>query len=399
MERDVSRLRNIGIIASLDVGNATSEECVLELTRPEAARHQQSTQATAPMGSSPARIVSWAPRTGPFVEEPTSVAIVERAHRVIDGALLVLDGARGAAETAEAPLREMFASRVPCVAFISEVGTAADLEIMADALESDLGVLAVPVHVPWNDAEGTHVIDVLEQRLVVDRDRGRQRELRPVPAAARDAVARARRRVVDLCAENDASIHGASSVGLDVGADELARALRKAAIARDSRVLVVTCGSLRARRNVGALLDVVVSYLPSPAERPPAFGLDPRRGVKVARFAREDDAFTAVVFASTEGSLGERISWLRIYSGKLQPGDVLVALPRDERAVVDRVFSPELAGDMAVEDAGPGAIVGVTGLARARPGDTLSSARRPAILDEARAPTSLRARSSPAVRA
>src|SRR5690606_17638008 len=128
----------------------------------------------------------------------------------------------------------------------------------------DLGMTTLPIHLPWTDERGTHVIDVLEQRLVLEPDTGTQRKLRPLPEQARETVGRLRRRIVDACAEIDDAIHGASAAGLEVGADELARALRKAALARDARVLVVTCGSLRGRRGVGLLLDALVTYLPSP---------------------------------------------------------------------------------------------------------------------------------------
>lgn len=388
MQRDVTRLRNIGIMASVDAGNATCRESIFELI--SGSRTSDGGTPAGPLhpgNLSPASSGTWTPRSGPFAEEPTALTFVARSARVIDGALVVLDGARGTAESAEAALREMCARRVPCVVFIDDVGSLSDLQAMVDALESDLGMTTLPLYLPWSDERGAHVIDVLEQRLVVGPDGAGERLLRPVPHQVEETVRRLRRRIVEVCAEVDESIHGASATGLDVGAYELARALRKAVLARDSRVLVVTCGSLRARRGVGLLLDALVTYLPSPAERPPVFGVDPRRSVKVARFAREGDAFGAVVFATTEVPPLGRLTWVRVYSGTMDVSATVLLLPRDESVRVERIFQPDARGLLEINSAGPGAIVCVSGVADALAGDTLSCVRAPVVLDDTQAPS------------
>jgi len=382
MPRDVTRLRNIGIMTTIDAGNARCRERLFERIRRRDAADGE------PLPSerfAPARMGTWTPCSGPFADEPSSLAIVEGTARAIDGALLVLDGGRDAAEAAEASFREVRGRRIPCIAHIDEVGTPRDLEALLEALEPALGVIAVPLHVPWHDEGESGVIDLLDQRLVVEGT-AHGRELRRVPKEAAELVARMRSRIVDVCAELDESILGATSAGLDVGADELARALRKATLARDSGVLVVTCGSLRSGRGIGLLLDALVTYLPSPADRPPVFGVDPRRSVTVARFAREGDALAAVVFAtSLEPELG-RLTWLRIYSGVMHVTESVLVLPRDERARIERIFVPEASGLVEVEEARPGAIVCVTGPLDAGAGDTIACVRAPAAIDEAHAP-------------
>ena len=382
MPRDVTRLRNIGIMTTVDAGNARCRERLIERICRRAATDGEPLPAER---LAPARIGTWTPRSGPFADEPTSLALLEGVARAIDGALLVIDGGRDAPEAAEAPFREMRGRRVPCIAHIDEVGPARDLEALLEALEPALGVIAVPVHVPWHDERESGVIDLLDQRLAVEGP-GHDRGLRRVPEQAAELVARMRRRIVDVCAELDESILGASSAGLDIGADELARALRKATLTRGSGVLVVTCGALRSGRGTGSLLDALVTYLPSPADRPPVFGVDPRRSVDVARFAWEGDALSAVVFArSVEPELG-RLTWLRIYSGVMHVTESVVVLPRGERGRIERIFVPEATGLVEVEDARPGAIVCVTGPLDAGIGDTVACVRAPAIIDEAHAP-------------
>jgi len=384
MQRDVTRLRNIGILASVDAGTVTCRERIFELIG-GARTSEGEASLCGPLvgrGASPASSGTWTPRSGPFAEEPIALTFVAGLSRVLDGAVVVLDGARGTAETADAALRDLCARHVPCFVFIDDAGRIEDLEAMVDALELDLDVTAVPVQLPWNDERGTHVIDVLDQRLVVGPEGAGERALRPVPAEAQETIARIRRRIVDICAEGDERIHGASMAGLDIGSDELARALRKATLARDGRVLVVTCGSLRAGRGLGLLLDALVTYLPSPSDLPPVFGLDTRRSVTVARFAREGDALAATVFATTDVPAVGRLTWLRIHSGIIDVSATVTVLPRDTRGRIQRIFLPDVRGLLEVNNAGPGQVVCVTGAVDADVGDTISCARAPILLDE-----------------
>jgi elongation factor G len=382
MQRDLSRLRNIGMMFSVDATSASRRDHILELTSSQRTidRERPASESYASNDLMPAKVAMWRPGSGPFADEPTLISIFEGAARAVDGAVLVLDGARGTAEAGETAFRAMQARRVPCLAFIDDVGSIQDFEEMVESLTVELGVVAIPVYLPWNDEQGPQIVDVLRQRLVVEQD-GR-RELCPLPAAAIEGTSRLRRRIIDAFAAFDPTILGASRGCLDVGGDELAHVLRRATCARDSRVLIVACGSLRARRGVGPLLDAVVTYLPSPAERPPAFGLDPRRNVLVARFARATDSFAAMVFAITDDARLGRLTWLRVYSGTLQPRAPLVVLPRDERGAVERLFVPEVGGLVETEEVGPGAVVCASGLPNAQPGDTLASGRAPVVLDE-----------------
>ncbi len=383
MQRDVTSLRNIGIMASIDAGNAACRESLLELiVGARAIDGDTSVGPLHPSHLSPASSGTWTPRSGPFADVATTLTFVARNRRAVDGALVVLDGARGAAETSDPILRDLCARRVPCVVFIDDVGGLPDMQAMMDALESDLGMAALPVYVPWHDGRGVHVIDVIEERLIVKPNRTGLRALRPVPAEAEDAVRRLRRRIIDVCAERDESIRRALASGLEVEPGELARALRKLVLTSDSRVLVVTCGSLRARRGVGPLLDALVTYLPSPAERPPVVGVDPRRSLPVARFAREGAAFGAIVFAATDVPPLGRLAWIRIYSGRIDVSATVLCLPRDEKARIERIFQPDARGLLEVNTAGPGAIVCVSGVADALAGDTLACLRAPVVLDE-----------------
>ncbi|MCW5831220.1 MAG: TetM/TetW/TetO/TetS family tetracycline resistance ribosomal protection protein [Labilithrix sp.] len=379
MQRDIACLRNIGIMSSVDVGSTTCRERIVGVAD-DARRSDGERARGASVPALPAITLSWTPLSGCLAGEETSVTLLETdALAALDGALFALDGARGSVESREAAFRAARARGVPAVAFVDDVGDIADLEATAAALEQELASPAVLVHVPWRDDDGVHVVDVLEQRLVVERGGGLGRELRRVPPAARHVVARMRRRLVDLCAELDEAVRGASAVGVDVGAYELARVLRRATRAREGSVIPVTCGSLRARRGVGLLLDALVSYLPSPAERPPALGADPRRGVTVARFACGEDPVSAYAFASTDDRALGRLTWLRVQSGTLRAREPLLVLPRDRRGAFEQLFISAREGFERIEEAGPGSVVCATGFPEVSAGETLSDLRAPVV--------------------
>lgn len=374
MQRTTNRLRNLGIIAP--------DAPLKGLLRSRLIESAMSGFGGEVSNSSPAAILSWTPRTGVFADESTNIVMLDEASRAIDGAVFVLGQTRGDSDETSAAFREVRARGVPCLAFVDDIGDERELEAAASALATELDVTALPIHLPWTDGPRAHVIDVIEQRLVIDHENGRARTLRAIPRDARSAVERMRRRIVDTCAEFDESIHGATSVGLDVGADELGRALRKAVLARHSRILLVAAGSLGARRNVGGLLDAIVAYLPSPADRPAVFGFDPRRQVTVARFPRESDAFCALVLGTTNEPSSGPLTWLRVYSGVLRAGASILALPSEGVGRISNLFVPRLDSLEEIEGAGPGSIVCAAGLVGLRDGETLSDPRAPLQLND-----------------
>lgn len=383
MQRKTNGLRNFGVLATDNTQKRLLESRLLESVK--------SGFVDEISDSSPAARLSWTPRSSGFAGESTTLVMVDDTSRAIDGAVLLASKTQSDFEDLRGAFREVRARGVPCLAFVDDMADERAIEAFASSLATELEVTALPIHLPWSDGPRAQVIDVIDQRLVVEHANGRDRALRAVPRDARGVVERMRRRIVDTCAEFDESILGATSVGLDIGADELARAVRKAVLARHSRVLLVATGSLGARRNVRALLDAVVAFLPSPADRPAVFGFDPRRQVTVARFPRESDAFCGLVIATTNDARQGPLTWLRVYSGALRAGAPMLARPSDKTGRASHLFLPRARGNEPNEpnepsapsefeeiaEAGPGSIVCVTGLDGLRPGETLSDPRAP----------------------
>jgi elongation factor G len=409
MPRDICRLRNIGIMAHVDAGKTTCAERILFLAgriRTKGEVHHGNThfdhlplerQKGITIQAS-AGAVPHTPSRGPFagiahrlqlIDTPGHVDFtieVERSLRVLDGAISVLDAASGVECQSETVFRQAAAHRVPCLAFVNKIDKpGADFAACLRDIEERLGVRPVPLGLPARTEDGAlAVADVLARELVVDRDEGRVQERLPLPPSMMEEVETARRRVIEICAEVDEHVLEAFCSGRDVEERELARALRTVTLER--RALVVLAGAALQDCGIPALLDAVVSYLPSPLDRPPVEGIDPRTGEASSRAPEATAPLSALAFKATFDRNAGLITWLRIYSGTLHSGDAVVVLPRNVRERVGRVFLPDAAGREEVDEASAGSVVCVTGLGSVRTGETLSDPRAAIALESIRVP-------------
>jgi len=409
MPRDIRRLRNFGIMAHVDAGKTTCAERILFLAgriRTKGEVHHGNTHFDhLPLErekgitiQASAGAVSHTPARGPFagiehrlqlIDTPGHVDFtieVERSLRVLDGAVFVLDAASGVECQSETVFRQAAAHRVPCLAFVNKIDKpGADFGACLRDVEERLGVRPVPIGLPARTDDGTlAVADVVARELVVDRDEGREQERLPLPARLRDEVDAMRRRVVEICADVDDAILDAFCAGRDVDERAIHRALRTITLER--RGLVVLAGAALQDCGVGALLDAAVSYLPSPVDRPPVEGIDPRTGEEVVRAPDGDAPLAALAFKSSFDRNAGLVTWLRIYSGTLHAGESVVVLPRNARERIGRVFLPDAGGREEIESASAGSVVCVTGLGQVRTGETIAARDAPVAFESIHVP-------------
>ncbi len=411
MSRSSERLRNIAVVAHVDAGKTTCAERILWLARrleqKGEVHHGDTALDFMPLERekrltirAAATSVPWTPTAGPFAGEAHVVQLVdtpghadfalevERALRVVDGAVIVLDAARGVAHEAAAIFRNASRHGVPCIAFLNKLDEpSADVTRCLREVAATLGVVPAPVRLPFATPDGFVLVDLLARAIVSEEDGGRAWRLDPLPAAIRSEVETIRRCLVDVCAGVDEGVQAALATGRDVDAPTLARALRIGTLAR--RLLVVASGAALRDRGVGPLLDDVVSYLPAPADRPAVMGVDPVRERPVARLPRRDVPLTALAFKSSHEGRAGLVTWLRIYAGTLEAGRTVGVHPRCVRERVDRVFLPDASAREEISSARPGQIVCVTGLTDVRTGETLSALDAPIVLDPIRVPEPL----------
>jgi elongation factor G len=413
MPRDIpiTRFRNIGIMAHIDAGKTTCAERILYFTgrihKTGEVHYGNATLDFDPLEqqkgitiNAAATHVSWRPAVGPFAGEEHRIQLVdtpghvdftievERSLRVLDGAVFVLDAGSGVECQSETVFRQAERHGVASIAFVNKVDrVGADFEMCLRELRERLGVVPVAVHFPIG--EGTPrvaLVDVLRRNVIRfdESTAGRAATLEALPGDLVAQVERARREIIEACAEIDEEVLAIYCERGEVDADLLARALRKGVLARS--LLVVTCGSALKNVGVQTLLDAIVTYLPSPSDSPPVKGEHPDTGVEITRHAKDEEPLAALAFKTVADRGAGYLTYVRVYSGVLEAGKAICLGSSGARERVGRLYLPHADQREEVRSAGAGAIVAVTALRDVRTGETLSAVDAPIVLERIRAP-------------
>lgn len=393
VEARIRLRRNVGVLAHVDAGKTTLTERLLLLTgRTHRAgevhdgttvtdfdRQERSRGITI---WSAAVTCSWRGHDLTVVDTPGHVDFaveVERSLRVLDGAVVVLDGVAGVEPQTEAVWRQADRYRVPRVVMVNKLDRAgSDLDRSVASLRDRLGVDAVAVHLPvTDDGRLTGLVDLVDQRLLTWPDG--ELVVAQVPADLAEETGQRREALVEHVAALHEPAFDVVSAGRDVDAAALRSVLRDLVLSLE--VVVVLAGAAYRGIGVEPVLDAVVDLLPSPLDVGPAEGTwqgDPRP-------VDPDCAAPLVALAfKVDHAANGRLVHLRVYAGMLHPGDRVLdtATGRTER--VGRLVRVHADRLVDVDDAVAGDVVGVVGLKAVGTGDTLCSQGRPVVLDPAR---------------
>jgi elongation factor G len=385
---DIERIRNIGIIAHVDAGKTTLTERVLFHTG-RIHKIGEVHQGTTRTDHHPSEVdhgitimaaavtCDWQGHRIHLIDTPGHVDFtieVERSLRVLDGAVVVLDGVAGVEPQTETVWRQADRHRVPRIVFVNKLDrTGADFVRAIRDVESRLRARAVAVNWPIYDGDTLiGVTDLVEVRnLVWHGDEPSDAEVSAVSLS--DNLVVARDRLLEAAADEDPSILAAVVEGRAVAAETIRRALRKATIA--GRIVPVFAGSAYKHRGVQPLLDGVVAYLPSPVDRGALDGVhQPSSKAPLAALGFK------VVF-DDHGQM----TFVRVYSGVLEKGDTILASRAGRKLRVGRLV--QLMADEREEVARleAGEIGAVIGLPLAG-GETLSAVDTPVVLEAIVAP-------------
>jgi elongation factor G len=392
----LDRMRNLGIVAHIDAGKTTVSERILFYGGVES-RMGEVHEGNATMDylaeerargitiTAAATTVPWREHDIHLIDTPGHVDFtveVERSLRVLDGAVLVLNGVAGVQAQSETVWRQMCRHGVRALAFVNQLDRpGADfLRCVAD-LRKRLAVRAVPVQYPLlQGRERRILIDLVE--LVglefAEEDLGRTPRRVPVPPEVRDEVAVLRAELVEALAEEDESLLAAVLEEREIGAAEVRAALR--ARVRAGTLVPVLGGAALRNFGIQPLLDAVVDYLPSPADVPPVRGVSAASGEPIERSADAHGPPCALCFKYVADP-NEDLLFVRVYAGMLKPGMKLYnpRLRRMER--VARVLRMHADRRNAVLEAFPGEIVALTGCKASVTGDTLCSHEDAVLLE------------------
>jgi elongation factor G len=404
----LEKYRNIGIMAHIDAGKTTTTERILFYTgvnykigevHDGAATmdYMVQEQERGITITSAATTAFWTTASGPFEGEQHRINIidtpghvdftieVERSLRVLDGAVAVFDGVSGVEPQSETVWRQADRYRVPRMCFINKMDRAgANFQRSVDSIRERLGANPIPVQIPLGSEETLRgVIDLVKMKAIVfaDDSLGATFTETDIPADLAVEAAVARDKMIEAAAENDDALMERYLGGdTDFTPAEILGGLRKGTLAH--KLVTVVCGSAFKNKGVQQLLDNVVNVLPSPLDIPPVEGEDPDKPeTKLQRAADRDAPFAALAFKIINDPFVGQLTFLRVYSGKLESGTAVMNSTKGKRERVGRLLQMHAnkREDIKVVEAGD--IAAVVGLKLATTGDTLCDDKHQIVLE------------------
>jgi len=397
----LEQVRNIGIIAHIDAGKTTVTEMILYHTG-RTYKVGQVDDGTAVMDwmeqerergitiTAAATSCEWAGHEINIIDTPGHVdftAEVERSLRVLDGGVVVFDALAGVEPQSETVWRQADSYRVPRICFVNKMDrVGADFFSTVQMIKERLRANPVSIQVPLGaEASFEGVIDLLERRAwVFPEGRDVEPEEIPIPEEYEETVARYRERLIEQVAENDESLMHAYIEGEAISVPQIKAALRRATLS--TKVVPVLCGSAVRNKGVQPVLDAVVNYLPSPLDKPPVRGIDPRTDEESSREVSDSAPFSALAFKVVTDPFVGRLVYLRVYSGTARSGAQVLNSTRQRKERLGRLLQMHANRREDAEAISCGRIMAVVGLKNTFTGDTICDIAKPIILEAIKFP-------------
>ena len=393
-EYPLDRTRNIGIMAHIDAGKTTTTERVLYYTGINY-KIGEVHDGTATMDwmvqeqergitiTSAATTCFWRDQRINIIDTPGHVDFtieVERSLRVLDGAVAVFCAVGGVEPQSETVWRQADKYRVPRIAFINKMDrVGADFQRVIADIKEKLRAKPLLLQIPIGAEEKFNgVIDLVEQRaLIWDDDRlGANFREEPIPAEMAEQAASYRDQLVEALADHDDSIMELYLEGKAPDAATLKKAIRAATL--KIALIPVIMGSAFRNKGVQPMLDAVVDYLPSPADLPPVSGKD---GDKIEeRSPLDEEPLSALAFKIMTDPYIGTLTFLRIYSGRLESGSSVLNSTKGKRERIGRLVKMHANKREEITEVFAGDICAV-GLRDTTTGDTLCDPAHPIVLE------------------
>lgn len=397
MKKDsINTIRNIGIIAHIDAGKTTVTERILfytgksykmgEVHDGEAVMDwMQDEQERGITITSAVTTCRWRNHEIGIIDTPGHVDFtieVERSLRVLDGAIGVFCAVGGVEPQSETVWRQADRYAVPKMAFINKLDRiGADffgtVETMREKLHANPLIMQIPIGLEENFSG---VVDLIEMKQIRwhDDTLGATFSIEPLSSELTDTAKSYREKLIEAVAEVDDDIMERYLNEAPIEAAALRAAIRAATIGL--KIVPVLCGSALRNKGIQPLLDAIVDFLPSPVDIPPIRGIHPDTGEMIEIPARRNGPLAALIFKVSMIE-GRKLSFVRIYSGKLSAGEEVYNPARQKKEKMSRILRMHANKRERIDNASAGAIVGVVGLKESSTGETLCDKNRPVLLE------------------
>jgi len=403
MPRTISleNTRNIGIMAHIDAGKTTTTERILYYTGRtykmgevhEGAAVMDWMEQEQERGitiTSAATTAEWKGHRINIIDTPGHVDFtveVERSLRVLDGAIALFDSVAGVEPQSETVWRQADKYHVPRIAYINKMDRiGADFERGVQTMVDRLGAHPVPIQLPIGaEADFRGIVDLVENKAIVYLDElGKEQDVIEIPEQLVDAAAAAREHLLDEVSHYDDELVEMILEEQEISPDRLKQAIRKATL--EIKLTPVLCGSSFKNKGVQPLLDAVIDYLPSPLDVPPIEGIEPDKssengGRPAVRYASDDEPFAALVHKIMADPYVGKLTYFRVYSGKLAAGSRVLNVSTGKTERIGRILMMHANEREELQEVYAGDIAAGVGIKQVVTGDTLAAPDKPIKLE------------------
>lgn len=395
--KQLSRLRNIGIMAHIDAGKTTTTERILFYT---GRSHKigevhdgaaimdwmEQEQERGITITSAATTCYWRDHQINIIDTPGHVDFtveVERCMRVLDGAVAVFCAVGGVEPQSETVWLQADKYRVPRIAFINKMDRiGADFSACVEQIKNKLGANPLPIELPVGSADTFQgVIDLVAEKLLFfdEQSQGMTVVTREIPEEFQEDSSAARMKLLEKLADFDEEVMENFLNNQPVTAEAAHRALRQATLSLQG--VPVLCGSAFKNKGVQPLLDAVVDFLPSPADLPPVEGID-KDGSRVVRRCSPAEKLSALVFKVATDQYVGNLSYIRVYSGTLNAGSQVYNPGQRKKEKISRLLRMHANKREELDQVTAGEIAAVVGLKFSVTGDTLCQSGDSLLLEK-----------------
>ncbi|KJX74888.1 elongation factor G [Mycobacterium lepromatosis] len=396
---DLTKVRNIGIMAHIDAGKTTTTERILYYTGisykigevHDGAATMDWMEQEQERGitiTSAATTCFWNDNQINIIDTPGHVDFtveVERSLRVLDGAVAVFDGKEGVEPQSEQVWRQADKYAVPRICFVNKMDKiGADFYFSVRTMQERLGANVIPIQLPVGsegDFEG--VVDLVEMKAKVwsaETKLGEKYDVVDIPPDLQEKAEEYRTKLVETVAETDEVLLEKYFGSEELTVAEIKGAIRKLTVS--SEAYPVLCGSAFKNKGVQPMLDAVIDYLPSPLDVPAAIGHVPgKEDEEIGRKPSIDEPLSALAFKVATHPFFGKLTYVRVYSGKVDAGSQVINATKGKKERLGKLFQMHSNKENPVETASAGHIYAVIGLKDTTTGDTLADPNNQIVLE------------------
>ena len=400
---DLSKVRNIGIMAHIDAGKTTTTERILFYTgvNHKLGETHDGGATTDWMEQEKERGITitsaavtcfWNKNQINIIDTPGHVDFtveVERSLRVLDGAVAVFDGKEGVEPQSETVWRQADKYEVPRICFVNKMDKmGADFYFTVDTIVNRLGAKPLVMQLPiGSESDFIGVVDLLTMKAFVwegdskgDVTLGANYETQEIPAELQAKAEEYRAKIVETAAETDDALLEKFFGGEELTIDEIKGGIRKLVVGNE--IYPVYCGSAFKNRGIQPVLDAVVDFLPNPLDVGAIEAHDPKdESIIIERFPKSDDPFSALAFKIAVHPFFGRLTYVRVYSGQIPSGTQVINSTKGKKERIGKIFQMHANKENPVDELAAGNIYAVIGLKDTTTGDTLSAIDAPVVLE------------------